>query len=171
MKNQNTRQIYTKSGVLRGFTLIELLVVVLIIGILAAVAVPQYQKAVEKSRLSEPKIILNKVRQLHELAVLENGAPENYYGFFEYLSGNMPGQYDSNILNCAIGATACYKTRDWTYDTDENAGFYANRNIQGEYPYFLYIDYESGTIECVNDNNSKDYCEMLCGHKKRCEIK
>ncbi len=49
-----------------GFTLIELLVVVLIIGILAAIAVPQYFKVVEKGKAAEALTTLDSIRGANE---------------------------------------------------------------------------------------------------------
>ena len=57
-----------------GFTLVELLVVVLIIGVLTAIAVPQYEKTVEKARTAEALTAIRTIIQAEKSYYLANGS-------------------------------------------------------------------------------------------------
>ncbi len=61
----------------RAFTLIELLVVVLIIGILSAIALPQYTIAVEKSRMAEALQNMTSLQRAIDIYLMENGWPSS----------------------------------------------------------------------------------------------
>ena len=128
----------------RAFTLIELLVVVLIIGILSAIALPQYTLAVEKSRATEAMTNIATIKQQMQLYVMENGLPsgENdivYYKDFtnvDLSGGEWNGadyetknfHYNSIVVSknggrieaARVGAGDLYAFYSTTYPQDSN---------------------------------------------------
>ena len=139
----------------RGFTLIELLVVVLIIGILAAVALSQYQKVVEKSRLTEAITILRSIANANQIFFMHNG---RYAGPTEIdlLDITVPGAVDTTWGSGRI------RTKYFIYSPTgsgilEDLLALAQRTSDTENPsvYKLYIKPEApNRIYCTANSNS-----------------
>ena len=128
----------------KGFTLIELLVVVLIIGILASVALPQYQKTVAKSRYAAMKPLVQSIATAEELYFLANGT---YTGNVEDL--------DLDIGGTAYSSTPSRREFPWGYCKIET-------NLSSPYAYCCNTQI-SGRISYMIKFDGKRYCVAYGG--------
>ena len=118
-----------------GFTLIELLVVVLIIGILSAVALPQYQIAVEKSRVAEARSMIQSIAQAREVYRLANGEfPSSFRDI------------DIRISSKVEDDSSCMSTKNWEYCIDTDVIEADPKNLSDERRYILFYYPNTGEV-------------------------
>jgi prepilin-type N-terminal cleavage/methylation domain-containing protein len=97
----------------KGFTLIELLIVVVIIGILAAIAIPKFSATREKAYFAAMKSDLKNLASQEEIYYADNYsytnstvdmAFTNSEGVFVTIAANTSG-WDASATHAALGAT------------------------------------------------------------------
>ena len=150
---------------LSGFTLIELLVVVLIIGILSAVALPQYTLAVEKTRAAEAMVHLKAIQQAADLCALANPGADGDSSLCRYmtLGLNIPGVVFEEAGDYGTG-----KYFEYNCDAPDCRAPYANR-INSEFDYTIsfrnsFYNYQKNT--CYGDNEKgQRLCKALGGRQ------
>ena len=147
-----------------GFTLIELLVVVLIIGILAAIALPQYRKAVEKSKIASGMTIARSVGNAAMSYQMANGAYPTDITELDVKFETTPVSQYWNV-GCAYGIGAWAVGEDWVVSLGQsyilvmrNSGPYKEK---GGVAMFIQ-DYSGKTTEgkvaCFGTN---DFCKLI----------
>lgn len=154
-----------------GFTLIELLVVVLIIGILSAVALPQYQKAVEKARAAEALSNLKYMKQMYDTNQLEGNTELVAQDIFELSGGKwLSGPYGEETTSG--GSLYCTKNFGYMLGGDGVVSAYRCKAYDCENSCTSSADYDyvlgfrdDGTLACevgyTDDSAVQNICASL----------
>ena len=127
-ENAEQKSLSMSLGFTKGFTLIELLVVVLIIGILSAVALPQYRVAVAKARVAEQMVLFDAVMKAQQIYYMANGT---YTMDLTALDIQVP----ENSVQCNVPYRTFVQCQSWGSSNGSLAGVsleYALDNGSGE---------------------------------------
>ena len=161
MKNANLSR-------LGGFTLIELLVVVLIIGILAAMAMPQYFKAVERSRMTEAVTLMDSVVKAQRRKFMQTN---RYARNFKVLDVSPKGASGTRYFTKGDPQTGAGGNGFGIALISRNDSVSAARMFNGDtsapslqYKYTLIRYYQSDNVTCWGRNRAgMELCADFCG--------
>lgn len=147
-----------------GFTLIELLVVVLIIGILAAVALPKYQISVERSRFMTVVPLVESVKKAQEIYYMTNG---EYTIDLDALDISLPPATENRTC---LQNRGCRVIGDWVIETTTSfvKGYYKKGSdwVQPHGGYIITYDHapsNAGRRACLSfPNHGQGLTYKIC---------
>ena len=145
----------------KGFTLIELLVVVLIIGILSAVALPQYTRAVEKSRATQGITLVKSIADGQKIYYMANGT---YTDKLEDLDIGLPNNPTGSRVTVKDFDIALHKM---TTPSVAHIQAYYNR----DYNWYIIYYMQRGQLDCVTaagNTKGNQFCKSFSPTKEDC---